>query len=114
LLANHLGNCELCFCRLINARLIADAFAEQGFIVFVPDLFQGDPMDLSCLESMEAAQESSGLTRIFRTVRAGFSTMTAIRQWLPKHPFPPAIEALKRFIAAVKADYEVETVAVQG
>jgi len=100
--------------RLINARLIADAFADQGFTVFIPDLFQGDPMDMSCLESMEAAQESTGVSRIFSTVRAVFRFITTMRQWFPKHPFPPVIEDMKRFIAAAKAEYEVEKVAIQG
>ncbi|KAL7928190.1 esterase/lipase [Trichoderma chlorosporum] len=33
--------------RFINAQLIADRFAENGYFVYMPDLFHGDPVSLN-------------------------------------------------------------------
>lgn len=39
---------------LINARLIADAYADAGYICVVPDYFKGEPMDMKLLEHFES------------------------------------------------------------
>jgi dienelactone hydrolase len=38
----------------VNARLLADTYADGGFHVFVPDLFKGDALDPRTLDFMEA------------------------------------------------------------
>lgn len=45
--------------KLINARLIADAYADAGFTCVVPDYFEGEPMDMQLLEAFEALPTKS-------------------------------------------------------
>ncbi|QYT01708.1 Dienelactone hydrolase [Trichoderma simmonsii] len=39
--------------RFINAQLIADGFAENGYFVYMPDLFHGDPVSLNPPEDFD-------------------------------------------------------------
>jgi dienelactone hydrolase len=40
--------------KLINARLIADVYADAGYICVVPDYFEGEPVNMQLLEAYEA------------------------------------------------------------
>jgi dienelactone hydrolase len=55
--------------KLINARLIADAYADAGFICVVPDYFQGEPMDMQLLETFESLPTQSFFGKIATAVR---------------------------------------------
>jgi hypothetical protein len=45
-------------------RLIADVFADNGFLTVVPDYFQGEPMNISLLETYEALPAMSLLGKL--------------------------------------------------
>jgi dienelactone hydrolase len=47
--------------QLINARLIADAYADAGYICVVPDCFQGEPMSTELMESDENLHDTKSL-----------------------------------------------------
>jgi dienelactone hydrolase len=55
--------------KLINARLIADAYADAGFICVVPDYFEGEPMDMQLLEAFESLPTKSIFGKIATAVR---------------------------------------------
>jgi hypothetical protein len=44
--------------------LIADVFADNGFLTVVPDYFQGEPMNISLLETYEALPGMSLLGKL--------------------------------------------------
>ena len=47
-----------------NTRLLADLYAKEGFWVYVPDILNGDPLDISFLQNVEPRlkdQEQAGL-----------------------------------------------------
>jgi len=70
--------------RLVNAQLIADGFASNGFKVVVPDLFDGD-----CWP--EAALTGGA---------PGFN----MQEWFPKHGAEQTRKPLDAVIAALKSD----------
>lgn len=47
--------------QLINARLIADAYADAGYICVVPDYFQGEPMNTKLMEADECLHDTESL-----------------------------------------------------
>jgi hypothetical protein len=47
-----------------GCRLIADVYAANGFLTVVPDYFQGEPMNMSLLETSEALPEMSLLGKL--------------------------------------------------
>lgn len=50
--------------KLINARLIADVFADAGYTVAVPDYFKGDSMDVAILETAESLPSRNIFSKI--------------------------------------------------
>jgi dienelactone hydrolase len=44
--------------QLPNVRLLADEWADQGYYVLVPDIYQGDPIDNSMLVSFPSSSSS--------------------------------------------------------
>lgn len=47
--------------QLINARLIADAYADAGYLCVVPDCFQGEPMSTELMESDESLHDTKSM-----------------------------------------------------
>jgi hypothetical protein len=47
-----------------QCRLIADVFADSGFLTVVPDYFQGEPMNIALLETYEALPSMSLLGKL--------------------------------------------------
>jgi len=50
--------------KLINARLIADVYADAGCTCVIPDYFEGEPMNMQLLEAFEALPTKSFLGKI--------------------------------------------------
>ena len=46
--------------RFINAQLIADQFAANGYLVVMPDLFGGDPIPLNRPDSFDLMKWLNG------------------------------------------------------
>ncbi|KAE8308632.1 Dienelactone hydrolase family protein [Aspergillus parasiticus SU-1] len=62
-----------------NSQLLADEFAKAGYLTVIPDLFQGDPINVADMESGKADLPS----------------------WLPKHQpanVDPVVEASVRYV----------------
>ena len=74
----------------VNTRKVADTFADAtGTTVFVPDLFNGDPMDPDDPDLMEH-----------------------LPAWLNKHPIDEACSLSAKFISAIKGHYNTIQVSV--
>jgi len=58
--------------QLINARLIADAYADAGYTCVVPDYFQGEPMNIQLLETYEAVSSQSIFGKIAKGLQLLF------------------------------------------
>jgi len=72
--------------QLVNAQLLADGFASNGFKVVVPDIFEGDPWAPDAMEV------------------PGFSLQETLRVWFPKHTPRHVHKLLDAVIATLKAD----------
>jgi hypothetical protein len=76
----------------VNAQLLADEFAENGYLAVLPDLFRGDAIKLSDMESGRAN----------------------LPEWLPKHQTPVVDPIVEATIKYVRGDLGVKRVAGVG
>lgn len=65
--------------KLLNARLIADAYADAGYICVVPDYFQGEPMDMQLLEALESLPTQSFLGKIATGLQLALQVVNVVR-----------------------------------
>lgn len=65
--------------KLINTRLIADAYADAGFTVVVPDYFEGEPMNMQLLEAFEALLTKSFLGRVLTALQLALQVVSIVR-----------------------------------
>ncbi|KAK5940229.1 hypothetical protein PMZ80_007649 [Knufia obscura] len=87
---------------LPNTRLLADEYAKQGFLVYVPDILQGDPLPISFLQNVEPPlkdQEQAGL--IDKTKNTAIVGAT-LGTWLPKHREAVTLPIVEKFVDDVK------------
>ncbi|KAL3428838.1 dienelactone hydrolase family-domain-containing protein, partial [Aspergillus tetrazonus] len=76
----------------VNAQLLADEFAENGYLAVLPDLFRGDAIKLSDMESGRAN----------------------LPEWLPKHQTPVVDPIVEATIKYVRGELGVKRVAGVG
>ncbi|KAK9463360.1 dienelactone hydrolase family-domain-containing protein [Lipomyces oligophaga] len=76
-----------------NAQLIADDFAEQGYLVLVPDILKGDPVPWDYFDKLQ-----------------DFDLGT----WLTKHPKEVTEPIVEAVLAGIKADYSPTSIAAIG
>jgi dienelactone hydrolase len=89
--------------KLVNARLIADVFADAGYTVAVPDYFKGEPMDMAVLETFESLPSRNIFSKIgavlwLLTKMAGMVRNRAQTTGFGAHsPLPHPITAHRRY-----------------
>ncbi|KAK7205955.1 dienelactone hydrolase family protein [Myxozyma melibiosi] len=76
-----------------NAKLIADDFAAQGYLVVVPDLFNGDPVPWTYFEKLQEYD---------------------LGTWLGKHPKEVTEPLVESVLANIKADFAPTSIAAIG
>lgn len=76
--------------KFVNAQLIADQFAANGYLVAMPDLFEGDPIPLDRPESFN------------------------IQEWLKGHGTERVDPIIKATIAELKKTYNVQKIGGVG
>lgn len=106
--------------QLINARLIADAYADAGYVCVVPDYFQGEPMNVQLLEAYEALSSQSLVGKIatglqllllvakqplVRTGHASACFVAGRRRWLPVESSRFALEGYRSLLRVCDAEH---------
>ncbi|KAK9380382.1 dienelactone hydrolase [Kockiozyma suomiensis] len=76
-----------------NAKLIADDFAAQGYLVVVPDLFNGDPVPWTYFSKLQEFDLGS---------------------WLGKHPKEVTEPLVESVLSHIKADFAPSSIAAVG
>lgn len=101
--------------QLINARLIADAYADAGYTCVVPDYFQGEPMNIQLLETYEAVSSQS----IFGKIAKGLQLLFLVAKqplwsWFSRHPLSYAVDVVTAVAAALRGEHGAKKVGLQG
>lgn len=99
--------------KLINARLIADTFAQQGYLCVIPDYLQNEPLPISLLELFESLP-----TRSFLGKLAGYAqligAMFGLRSWLKRHPESHAVDVVTQLSKQLREQHGIKKVGFQG
>jgi hypothetical protein len=67
--------------QLINARLIADAYADAGYICVIPDYFEGEPMNMKLLEAFESLPTQNFLGKIAAGLQLALQVVNLVSSW---------------------------------
>ncbi|WIA14660.1 hypothetical protein OEZ85_003162 [Tetradesmus obliquus] len=99
--------------KLPNARLIADAFADNGFLCVVPDYFKGEPMDMQMLLTYESLPGLSLLGKARSYLWLAWKWM-GMGAWLKRHPADCAIDVVTAAAAELRDKHGARKVGLQG
>ncbi|RKU49639.1 hypothetical protein DL546_009679 [Coniochaeta pulveracea] len=93
----------------INNQIQADKFASEGFVVVMPDMFDGDPAPNSKTSPEEAAAQNATSTPSFLDTFKIKAVETAksflIDMWLARHTEEKVLPLLLKVIEAVKDEF---------
>jgi len=92
---------------LVNARLLADIYAEGGLHVLLPDFFQGDSLAIEPVDNAEAA---SGLFKIPALVKM----LATAGPWLFRHREAVSRPIIESYVRAVRSDPEIGKIGTVG
>jgi dienelactone hydrolase len=87
-----------------NNQIQADKFAEEGFVVVMPDLFDGDPAPNSSTTIPEADSQPSFLDT-FKLKAAETAKSFLIDMWLARHTEEKVMPILEKVIDAAKGEF---------
>ncbi|XDG04168.1 hypothetical protein ABKA04_003783 [Annulohypoxylon sp. FPYF3050] len=87
-----------------NNQIQADKFADEGFVVVMPDLFDGNPAPNSSLGSETEAQGTSFLDKI-KLKAAELAKSFVIDEWLARHTEEKVMPILEKVIDACKSEF---------
>ncbi|KAI1093189.1 alpha/beta-hydrolase [Rostrohypoxylon terebratum] len=87
-----------------NNQIQADKFADEGFVVVMPDLFDGNPAPNSSLGSEAEAQGTSFLDKI-KLKAAELAKSFVIDEWLARHTEEKVMPILEKVIDACKSEF---------
>ncbi|KAF8476935.1 Alpha/Beta hydrolase protein [Kalaharituber pfeilii] len=90
--------------RAINNQAHADQFAREGFLVIMPDIFDGDPVPTTATFSTEEMDKLPLLDRIRLTTAEGIKRFI-IDIWLARHTAEKTMPLLERIMSAIKETY---------
>lgn len=99
--------------KLPNARLIADAFADNGFLCVVPDYFKREPMDMQMLLTYESLPGLSLLGKARSYLWLAWKWM-GMGAWLKRHPADCAIDVVTAAAAELRDKHGARKVGLQG
>jgi dienelactone hydrolase len=96
----------------VNNQIQADKFASEGFLVVMPDLFDGDPapnsdttIPLEGEEGMEVGGGSGSFLDIFKTKAVETAKAFFIDMWLARHTEEKVMPLLSKVIDACRDEY---------
>ncbi|KAJ3005141.1 UNVERIFIED_CONTAM: hypothetical protein HDU68_004734 [Siphonaria sp. JEL0065] len=98
--------------KLINARLIADKFAEAGYLAVILDLFKGSEPPANLMTSIETltSQKASFFSKMYAFGRI----LWYMPGFIWRNPFKKGVTILEEVIGELKEKRRVGKVAVQG
>ncbi|KAK3989287.1 protein AIM2 [Cladorrhinum sp. PSN332] len=89
-----------------NNQLQADRFAEEGYVVVMPDLFAGDPAPNSKTAEEIASESNSGsFLDLFKTKAAETAKSFMIDMWLARHTEEKVLPIIKKVLEAAKDEF---------
>eukprot|EP00775_Hariotina_reticulata_P009316 gene9317-9481_t len=99
--------------QLVNARLIADTFAANGYLCVVPNYYPEGGLPLTILETAEAVMPLPWWQKL---LSAGtlLGVVFNFIKFLRRNPVGPAVELTAAVAQLLRRDYGVKKVALQG
>ncbi|OTB09131.1 hypothetical protein M426DRAFT_133012 [Hypoxylon sp. CI-4A] len=88
----------------INNQIQADKFADEGFVVVMPDLFEGNPAPNSSPIPEAETQGTSFLDK-FKLKAAEIAKSFVIDEWLARHTEEKVLPILEKVIEACKGEF---------
>lgn len=100
---------------LPNVRLLADEYADNGFYVLIPDLFDGDsiPYDINLLKAVAPLRSDPEVSDQVKKER-GSAVEANLYPWIGRHGEDVSKPIIEKFIAAVRADSGVSKIGSVG
>jgi len=86
-----------------NVRLLADQYAKAGFYCYVPDVLEGDALDIEFLQSIEPPLKKKEEAGLVDKAMGTVDVMATLGPWLVKHREAVAEPIISGFVNAVKA-----------
>ncbi|KAI1816363.1 alpha/beta-hydrolase [Poronia punctata] len=87
-----------------NNQIQADRFAKEGYVVVMPDLFEGDPAPNSSAIS-EAEAQTSSILDIFKLKAAETAKSFLIDMWLARHTQEKVMPILEKVVHACEGEF---------
>ncbi len=81
-------------------------WAKQGFYVYVPDFFQGDPVSDSYLNDIVPNLRVQASATVMDKAASGAKAATALGPWLIKHREAVSKPLIDQFVKAIRDDPE--------
>jgi dienelactone hydrolase len=86
---------------LPNNKLVADAYAKSGeYLVYLPDFFKGDPVQLKLADVLIPADAAKQST--FSKYTGILAGMPSFVMWMTRHKFGPTDKTCMDFLAALR------------
>ncbi|ORY57297.1 Alpha/Beta hydrolase protein [Pseudomassariella vexata] len=97
-----------------NNQIQSDKFAAEGFVVVMPDLFEGDPAPNSSSTLPDAETEGSSFLEKFKLKAVETAKSFMIDMWLARHTEEKVMPLLEKVIDACKSEFADAVAAGDG
>lgn len=85
-----------------NTRLLADQYAANGFTAYIPDVHEGDSLDIDFLQTVEPQKTERDSRSLTEKAAATAKTGATLGPWLLKHRESVARPLIENFIKQVR------------
>ncbi|KAH0839203.1 hypothetical protein AYO21_05619 [Fonsecaea monophora] len=85
-----------------NVRLLADVYANAGFYCYIPDVHEGDSIDIEFLKSIEPPLKQKEQEGLLDKAKETVDVMATLGPWLARHRESVAEPLISGFINHVK------------
>ncbi|WWD22534.1 hypothetical protein CI109_107027 [Kwoniella shandongensis] len=99
---------------LVNTKLVADEYAGRGWKVLLPDVFEGDAVDIANLNAIVPNNKYADESTVATKAADGVKAAAALGPWLIKHREAVSRPLIENFVAGVRADPSTGKIAAVG